>query len=210
MGLTLFSSDGRTAVSWHRWFPRYRYIHTYSTHERTKSPLAHSIPPMGLQSQSKCLLTTAFLLGEKTQHVTSTHLSLAAQTSLTHLQIIHKFSDFQLGFMHSCHILEADSFPCLPVHNGETCHLKLILCRKSQGTKLCIPSKQGSCYLPDLTQTPTSILGTTASSYSPGGPAYKPTPSVMMQITDRFKHTRGNLWFVLFILGGKSRSNLSL
>ena len=51
---------------------------------------------------------------------------------LTYLQIIHKLFDLQFGFMHSCHIFEANSLPHLAIHNGETSHFKLILGRKNK------------------------------------------------------------------------------
>lgn len=52
-----------------------------------------------------------------------------------YLQIIHKLFDLQFGFMHPCHILEADSLPWLAIHNRETSHSKLILGRKNKGQR---------------------------------------------------------------------------
>lgn len=60
-----------------------------------------------------------------------------------HLQIIHELLDLQFGFMHSCHIFEADSFPHLAIHNRETSHFQLILGRKIEGGALCSPAGQG-------------------------------------------------------------------
>lgn len=66
----------------------------------------------------------------------------APQPPPTHLQIIHKLLNLQLGLMHSCHIFEADSFPRLAIHNREASHFKLILGRKTRGGALCSPVGQ--------------------------------------------------------------------
>lgn len=118
-----------------------------------------------------------------------------------YLQIIHKLFDLQFGFMHPCHILEADSLPRLAIHNRETSHSKLILGRKNKGYR-AVHSQSWRMSASVLAPLVSPLVPTTPfledlmkpSSHHPEGPAHTlSTHADRWQLRSHFRHTRGNV-----------------